>query len=139
MLCQLIKRVTQLSLIGSLATTKAKFCIISLIGSKYYFISPLIYLISSTSYYKLSFCCAIACSSRERVLALCLRVSIKRHTPYLLAIFVQENFSPGPSDSISASASSIGAILVELSGVEKVVYFVRVRIARTDTVYPKGE
>ena len=131
MLYQLIKRVTQLLLIGFLATTNAKFYIISLIDSKCRFVSPLIYLTSSISCCRLSFCCIVACSSRERVLAWCLRVSVERHKPYLLAISVQVNFSPGSNDSISASASSIGAILIELSGVEKVVYFVRVRIART--------
>jgi hypothetical protein len=81
-----MKRVTQLSLMRSLATDDAKFFIISLVGVIRRALSSCIYATSSSSCYGVSFWCAIACSFRERVLLLHLRVTVNLTTPCFAAI-----------------------------------------------------
>jgi hypothetical protein len=59
-LCGLMKRVTQLSLTGSLAIVEAKFRIISRVGGIRRSVSVFVYRTSSCSCCRLSFCWFIA-------------------------------------------------------------------------------
>jgi hypothetical protein len=102
----LMKRVTQLSETGSWATAEAKFRIISLVGGTRRAVSSSMYFTSSASCCRVSFCCATACSSRERVSPRHLRVNVERTTPCLSAIFDQGISSSDTKVSHSLRASS---------------------------------
>lgn len=101
-----MKRVTQLSLTGSGATDDAKFLIISLVGGIWRAVSSSIYLTSSSSCCGVSFCCAIACSLRERVSPLYVRVNVDCTTLCFAAILDQGISSLDAKVLHSASASS---------------------------------
>jgi hypothetical protein len=110
--------VTQLSETGFLAIVEAKFCTIVLVGERPWLVSCSIYSTGSYSCWGLSVCWAEYPSLFERVTPLHLRDSVERVTPCLVAISWRVKSSPASRDSKSAIASSIGALVVELSRVE---------------------
>lgn len=57
-------------------------------------------------------------AARVAVTARCLRDSVDRLIPYLVATTIYEKSSPGSRDSILSIAAWIGSILIELSRVE---------------------
>jgi hypothetical protein len=99
-----MKRVTQLSLTRSLATDDAKFFFISFVGVLRRAVSSSIYATSSSSCHEVSFCCAIACSFRERVSLLHVRVNVDRTAPCFAAIL-----DHGISSSDAKLSHSMGA------------------------------
>jgi hypothetical protein len=88
MLCRPMKRVTQLSLTGLLATSEAKFCIKALVGGKPCLVSLVIYRTSSYSCCSSSLRWLIDLPAFDRVAAWCLRVNVERQTPCLSATVV---------------------------------------------------
>jgi hypothetical protein len=135
--CRLMKQVTQLSPSSVLATKEEKFLIISLVGGRPLFVSPLMYCTSSNSCWGLSFCCFESLTFLGSVTRWCLRLSVERFTPYWEATCVYEISSPGSRDSIYSIAAEIGSILVELEviaiGVRRCVLVFRVHCANPCT------
>jgi hypothetical protein len=129
-----MKRVTQLSLTGSLATADAKFAIISLVGGIWRAVSSSIYFTSSSSCCGVSFCCAIACSLRDRVSRRYVRVNVERTTPCFVDSCVQGISSSFSKISHSARASC--SVIVALScGVVKYRCIKRLGALRARTRY----
>jgi hypothetical protein len=112
--CRLMKQVTQLLLSSVLATKEEKFLIISLVGGRPLFVSPMMYCTSSNSCWELSFCCFESLTFLGSVTRWCLWLSVEQFTSYWEATCVYKIFSPGLRDSIYSITAEIGFILVEL-------------------------
>jgi hypothetical protein len=129
------KRVIQLTPTCKPHISEAKFRIIVLVGGRALAVRSSIYCTSSASCCGLSNCWCSYPSVLEPVRPLHLLLNVERSTPWQSATSLKVNFSSSSRDSRSAIASSIGAMVVEISRVEVevrdgVVKFTRARAHR---------